>query len=164
MTYLLIYTPFWKLLETAEKLKLKLPIAINNTAKDGYFTQMWKLGTRAFISQDESITPGESRYFTAPYKSSLHEKFEQFFNKDNIEDSLSDKHRSMLTYEILNRTSYSATQVLVADPNTAPDSSETNIGIERLLGKSIFHAAYPLHEEYDEYHTPNLIIKTTRQV
>jgi hypothetical protein len=166
MIYLLICTPFWKLLETAEKLKLKLPIAINNTVTDGYFTKVWKSGARAFALQDDDFDWGDIKYFTAPYKSTLHSKFEQFFNKHDIEDTFSDKHRSMLTYEILNRTSYSDSNkpVVEFDANNITYHSETNVGIQRLLRKDIFHAAYPLHEEYDEYNAPNLVIKTTRQV
>jgi hypothetical protein len=168
--YMLVHTPFWKLLETAERLKLKLPIAVNTTETSGYFQKIW----RCFHHEDADKND-EIRYFTAPYKSSLHSKFDPFFNKINLEETFSDKHRSMLTYEILNRTSYSSNRrqsqlsavemfEKINDSNSSSSNESFYVGIERLLGKGIFQAAYPLHQDYNENPSCSSVKHTARQV
>ncbi len=111
--YILLFTPFWKLLEIAEKVKLKLPIEVNEIATKSYFKNLWRRSNNKQTTCDGDQSKldyddvAQTRYFTAPYTSVMHSKFARFFNKNDPEDTLSVRNRCLLTYEILNRTSYS---------------------------------------------------------
>lgn len=72
LVFVLVRIPFEKSLETAEKIKLKLPIEYNDLAKYNCKKSMW--------SRFESLQPEEIRkeynrnFFTAPYNSNLRPK------------------------------------------------------------------------------------------
>ncbi len=166
-----MFTPFWKLLEIAEKVKLKLPIEVNEIVSTSYFANFWRKQSTTNKNSSDGDAGGDedtnqTRYFTAPYTSAMHSKFARFFNKDDPEDTLSVRNRCLLTYEILNRTSYSKLdyQISSYQDDEEKKGSGERIGIDHLLGNGTFQAAFPLHEDYDQNLEPNHDIKTTRQV
>lgn len=165
MVYILIETPINKLFEIAEKIKLKLPIEKNDLfQKEHPHSILNKF--RCFMPDEIKIQDSYRNYFTAAYSSNLHDKFKPFFN-ENINEQLiiPKKDRCLIAYEILSRTSFSVRE----DPSIFSDSrDDQNIGIELLVAKGHFDAAYPLHENYGEIEeetdcevTPT---KTTRQL
>jgi hypothetical protein len=148
--YILVHTPFEKLLEIAEKSKLKLPIEENEIGRfaNGHFmSSFWHKFSDLPTEINEEK---ETKYFTAPYTSNLHAKFARFFDKDNIEETFLFKDRCLLTYELLCRTCFSKP---IKNPSEIFEcinkDDEKSIGIERLLVNGTFQAAFPLHEEYD---------------
>jgi hypothetical protein len=69
--YVLVETPVETLFEVAEKLKLKLPIEINDLHKEDTF-DIWN--RFACLSPTEVRKKTKRYYFTAPYSVDLHEK------------------------------------------------------------------------------------------
>jgi hypothetical protein len=150
-----------------------LPIEVNELGVRRHFADLWSNKSKK-LTTDEMTTPSQTtRYFTAPYTSALHEKFERFFNKTNPDASLSLRNRCLLTYEILSRTSFSKPDPQT-DGNGSTNTSNNNedddnisnerIGIDRLLANGTFQAAFPLHEHYEQNMNGNNEIKTIRQV
>jgi hypothetical protein len=141
--YVLIKIPFEKMLEIAEKLKYKFPIEINDLDKDYKTFSVWNYFEKfqpAEIRQDR-----KRKFFTAAYSSSMRNKFEKFFDKDENK-TIPAKDRILLTYEILSRTSYS--KLLTESSIFSGNENDNLVGIERLIAWKIFLDAYPLHEVF----------------
>lgn len=82
-------------------------------------------------------------------------RFVPFFNHDDIEATFSPTSRSLLTYELLCRTSFSKSE--------ESDSKSELVGIERLLANDTFQAGFPLHEEYQQTYKTRGTFNTRRQ-
>ncbi|RNA01596.1 anoctamin-7 [Brachionus plicatilis] len=129
LEFVLVSIPFEKCLEIAEKIKLKLPIesAMEDKHQARYFEE----------HRDK---------FTVPYNSKIRYKFEKFFNKEKLENSISERDRILLVHEILSRTEYSERH---NEPSIfSIKENDSNFGIERLLAKGAFIDAYPLHKDH----------------
>ena len=93
---------------------------------------------------NEKTEQHQRNFFTAPYSSNFHTKFEIFFDPDDIEKTFLPKDRIALTYEILSRTSYSE---LSNNPfENFEISTDSLKGIERLLNDGSFEDGFPLHD------------------
>ena len=165
LNFILIETPLEKLLEVAEKIKLKLPIAENNLEKEGDFQS----AISSLFNKIECLNPSKihhekpRQYFTAAYNSSIRKefsikflkseiyflsksfifRFEKYFDSDE-NNVISAKDRCLITYEILTRTSFS--KKLSQPTIFACNENDPHIGIDLLVANETFHAAYPLHE------------------
>ena len=71
--FVLVETPFEKLLEVAEKLKIKLPIAENDLPKENLSTSIWN--KIDFITPKAIKQEKRRSFFTAAYSSNLRRKY-----------------------------------------------------------------------------------------
>ncbi len=143
-----VYSPFEVLLEAAEKIKLKLPFEKSTPIEKGYSDKL--LEPIMFLFKTPAYhSTSDVKYFTAPYEARYRRHFEPFFNKVDLDQTLSPTTRSMLTFEILDRTSYLAYEKPSGDEERNAFESRLSVGVERLIGQGILEAAYPLHEEID---------------
>lgn len=142
--YVLVQTPVELLLHIAEKLKLKLPIEENDLYRENVDTVFHKF--QCFMPDDIELKTSYRNYFTAPYSTSLHNKFSHFFtNRDGHIDDIPKKDRCLIAYEILSRTTFAKKN----DPSTTiftDQCDDMKIGIELMVANGSFLAAYPLHE------------------
>ena len=72
---MLVYTPFAKLLEIAEKTKLKLPIELYKSDRSLAESEGNCIKLRKMFALPKEVAEDTSvRYYTAPYMASLHTK------------------------------------------------------------------------------------------
>lgn len=63
--------------------------------------------------------------------------------RESLADSIEDKDRSTITYEILSRTTFSKK---LEQPSIFRSEHDPEVGIDLLIANETFIAAYPLHE------------------
>ena len=61
----------------------------------------------------------------------------------SLADSIEDKDRSMITYEILSRTTFAKR---LDQPSIFRSEHDPEVGIDLLVANETFVAAYPIHE------------------
>ncbi|KAK2538718.1 Ano7 [Columba livia] len=127
--YLLPSTPWSVLCYYAEELRLRVPLqALPRQTSNSLASVLQKLGIPNLMAQEVPNLPLD--YYTCPFKAN---KLCWFLGSNQQDTFFSTTQRHQILHEILATTQYG-------------HSREREVGVDQLLSKNVFTAAFPLHE------------------
>ncbi|XP_064929302.1 anoctamin-7 [Columba livia] len=127
--YLLLSTPWSVLCYYAEELRLRVPLqALPRQTSNWSASVLQKLGIPNLMAQEVPNLPLD--YYTCPFKAN---KLCWFLGSNQQDTFFSMTQRHQILHEILATTQYG-------------HSREREVGVDQLLSKNVFTAAFPLHE------------------
>jgi len=132
-TFVKVHASWPVLVKYAEILNLKMPIKIAGSRYNENFTRggIWSYLEKvsSLFDYNYAVIPPDPDFFTAGF---LKDREDKFIIKDR-EAFFSSAQRSQIVWQILLRTPF------IKD-------RDDKVGINRLLNKNVYEAAYPLHE------------------
>ncbi|PKK18614.1 anoctamin 7 [Columba livia] len=135
--YLLLSTPWSVLCYYAEELRLRVPLqALPRQTSNWSASVLQKLGIPNLMAQEVPNLPLD--YYTCPFKAN---KLCWFLGSNQQDTFFSMTQRHQILHEILATTQYG-------------HSREREVGVDQLLSKNVFTAAFPLHEVRHPRTTP----------